>query len=303
MHCERLRIRPHHSWRKVSGDAPLRAPLRREDAVSRLKSQTPGSSRSEEIRNSIKEWLQCGESDLPDKIKNLLQNRVHPSPRFGFVSRKILERYESGDLSLHFHITEYVGDSGAGKIDDEVSQRSVVGQLFSGGLHLNDSASSALQSNRSVLCKQGHNVYGSVFVDVVKVVQGSEYLIPSMVRLQSLDDCLRLCGNTIQPVRFEFIRKIDVGTANREMVTRCICLSSKLIDSVVEGRTGVVQKIPDDSGQVWIDRGEFQPNCAFIRILILLENDLALFGHKAVDGLEYNIQMLLCPDQFEQGAI
>jgi hypothetical protein len=40
MHLEKRRIRPSHFWRKISGDAPPKAPLRRKDAVACVKSQS-----------------------------------------------------------------------------------------------------------------------------------------------------------------------------------------------------------------------------------------------------------------------
>src|SRR5258708_1517056 len=50
------RIRPSRSWPKVSGVAPLRAPLRREDAVSRAKSQSSLQERLEIDDELMKRW-------------------------------------------------------------------------------------------------------------------------------------------------------------------------------------------------------------------------------------------------------
>src|ERR1019366_5866062 len=62
-------------------------------------------SRSDQIRQSVKEWLKTGDDLLPDELKDLRQHNFNPQ-RLQFVSRRIVERYKDGSLSLHFHIQE-----------------------------------------------------------------------------------------------------------------------------------------------------------------------------------------------------
>ena len=57
---------------------------------------------SNRIRDLVEEWLKSGNDAVPDALKNLLEHdrycQVH--------SRRILERYKSGSLDLHFAFEE-----------------------------------------------------------------------------------------------------------------------------------------------------------------------------------------------------
>jgi hypothetical protein len=100
----------------------------------------------------------------------------------------------------------------------------------------------------------GHlgNVWRSMFVHVVKLVELPERigreLIPSVVRLQTLDEYLRVWMDApdfvaaFQPPRSTFGQRVDAEVGEREFV-----------DEVIEGRAEIMEAIPDDETKLLRD--------------------------------------------------
>jgi hypothetical protein len=104
-----------------------------------------------------------------------------------------------------------------------------------------------------------------MFVHVIKLVELPERigreLIPSVVRLQTLDDCLRVWMDApdfvsafshrhlpipedgeFQPPRSTFGQRVDADVGEREF-----------IDEVIEGRAEIMEAIPDDETKLLRD--------------------------------------------------
>jgi hypothetical protein len=147
--------------------------------------------KSERIRQLVKEWLKSGQRSLSEEIKNLLQNYDNPS----ILRKHILERYKHGSLSVHVHIF--------------VDAIRLVSQDYCAICHFSaddiDMQTKTLEIN--CVSEDGGHVQSSVLIDVCEFrenpqgVQIAERL-PTMIRLQGIDECVRTCGNPQQSFAF-----------------------------------------------------------------------------------------------------
>ena len=261
-------------------------------------------SRSDSIRHSVKEWLKSGDHRISDELENLLQCSVNPETLKVF-SRFIVERYKHGTLSVHFHIRE----SGlkvrhvcgqCERYSDPTEYCAVVQFLVSE----EQSKFAGLRDDLSVVCNDGNDVQRAVFVDVVESVEGTQRAIPSVVRLQSLDQCRSLCGNTSQPFAGDLIGEIGSCVGDWELVAGGRTTSGSRLD-----------QFPDDVIQDGLDVGEeVSCNCANLRrcageeshtldehpeFRIFLQRDAALSLSILPRSKDNFAQMFLCPDEFD----
>jgi hypothetical protein len=173
MRIQTSRIRPLRSWRKVSGDAPLRAPLkaslRREDALVRLKSQEFSYKLSREALDAITRETQ--------QIIERWDNRLI------IGSTKLAERYVGGHLDIHIHVRMS-------------NVPHIPGPTFPRHLNaISDERSVSEDSNRHDL--DGHNEF-PVLIDSVHIVDEPKRItkrVKSMMRLQTVDSC-QGCGTS-----------------------------------------------------------------------------------------------------------
>lgn len=110
----------------------------------------------------------------------------------------------------------------------------------------------------------------SVLIPVGQLIQLPEWMeecriIPSIVRLQLLDDCLHLRGDSLEttfasgcePMFIEADRKRRNFLDLLGQRTSVIVNQGKLVNDVVEGGAQVLQTIPDDQGEFsgWLPQG------------------------------------------------
>ena len=70
------------------------------------------NNHSDTIRLLSKQWLETGDHIFLDELKDVRQRKVDPKD-LKIVHSSLIERYEQGSLSFHFHFTDrfaYVGE-------------------------------------------------------------------------------------------------------------------------------------------------------------------------------------------------
>src|SRR6185437_10671275 len=142
------------------------------------------SQRRFQIGHLVKEWLKSGEDIVPDELKNILQHRID-SHGFQRFSRRIVERYKDGSLALHFHLFETSNDARLIQGHPYVPEYCAVSQFV-----VPQEGCEALQPPKlHVTGNCGGDAQSFVFVNVMQIIEGEERILPSVIRLQSLDEC------------------------------------------------------------------------------------------------------------------
>jgi hypothetical protein len=199
------------------------------------------SERSERIQRLVKEWLKNGNNGLPDELKDLLQNPidsqmlkggfeivpVFKGSRFGVKKDSILERYKHRRISLHLHFFKADSDAGVvGMIEPEAEGHyCAVAEFLVSQDRSNDGFQRTVTGGvRPIQFRipsdGGNQVQVPVLVNVMELgKQGQWMSLPSVVRLQTLDECHRLCGNVIQSAMFShgFVESLGAFADREEM--------------------------------------------------------------------------------------
>jgi hypothetical protein len=178
-HCERPRIRPSQSWPMVSGNAPLRIPLRREDALARPKSQEADLSAYTVSYRLLEEARKSWNQIISNEVVYFLD-----VPTLTFDAPKgIAKDYLKGQVWIECHVTfqlrfkpkrdiHYIVILEAGELRNTLRKLNPHRYTVSGNPH--------------VLVNVAH------FVESPKKV--ALLGVPSVIRLKAFNDGHCLCG-------------------------------------------------------------------------------------------------------------
>lgn len=227
------RIRPSHSWPKVSGDAPPRAPLRKEDAIVRSESQL------------YLEGLQCIR-DANSNFRKIIQNSRNWN---ALQQMDLLEGYRNGDFALILHIAVGVNDRMEGALASDgqsISSRNAFLILQSESLNVGGMKQG---NQKDVLIRN---------VEIVKAPQQEVSIIRSFVRLYVGNHSFVEGGTqAVYLSAFESVFKQFLAVENRELGVTVLDIRNVLSDCacvcVVESRSNVVDSIPDNERHVLCD--------------------------------------------------
>jgi hypothetical protein len=255
--------------------------------------------KSDLIRRSVKEWIEGGDDLVPDEIKDLLYHSVNPKI-FKMLSRRIVERYKDGTLSIHLHIRK-VGKQMDGQTYGEICS---IAQVLVSQDHVDMHDTTPLPLQIGVVGDNGGDVETLVLVDVMELVENSERAIPCCVRLQSLDQCNRVCADAAQTLRLNLVGKISLVSRDRKLIacTRNIggIGDHELPHKVVKDGAHVEQKISHDRTNLGRSFGlQADSQTKVLAIKVYHGDDFAMPARDSPDHLEYLVQMLLRPGEFE----
>ena len=262
-----LSSRSTHSSRKVLSDWPLLAPLGREDAVARPKSQ-----------DSLTKELPAKSIDNVDDVldgvtKNCLHKQaITDQSRFFYL-------YRSGRIHFHVHWTWFLNCAGQIKAYDlcAVFRRFPV--------------PSVINSDKSFASRDG-NVKGiwpefrscddkkAMFIDNVQLRKNPENIlvssVPTCIRLQLLDCCQgHIANEWSDPFLDGFLESFRLQ-ADRERCSASrgsgsFIQNGQLVDQVVQSGTGIVDTVTEYQGKRWVEfRRLWQSDDELLRIRIVL---------------------------------
>lgn len=150
----------------------------------------------------------------------------------------------------------------------------------------------------SVDMSEGYNRHHwyqqQMFVSDVQIVQGAEGIIPSLVRLDLVEDCgddilaRNLYLSTIDG-RFHFLSRLANGKL--DVVGRATCTADDFAGHEIEGGSKVVQCIANDQGQAfgqWCDNAELQRVLTGSRIFLDAESVKVSLN----EGVQFGIQLV-----------
>jgi len=254
------------------------------------------TTKADQIRQLSKKWLETGDNTILDELTYALHDGVH----FHVPNWRILERYKELSLELHAHFF-WLGDVRGVKNDTcGVSQ-------YARRCDAGDGSSARVEEpNILVTCTNGSERKCSVFIDVHELIQNPEgmqigALQPGLVRLQTLDECLRANGYASESVARALALETVSGFTDRELVfldRRLLVGENQLPDHVVEGRSKVMQTLPNDNAERKIRSGETESKIeAAIHVRISLGENAAFF-QTSFDVSPYRCQVFLSPDEF-----
>lgn len=256
------------------------------------------------IRRLSKEWLNTGDNTILHKLKQAIHDGVHIKKVF---NRFILERYKHSCLEIHFHsfrITNQRGmdantcavayDRGGADVSECLSRRMV-----------NDFQPSIGSVNRC----EGKR---PMLIDVHELVNDPEGMrigarIPSAIRLQTLDECLRLTGYTTKSVFPNLPLEARCGEADGKHV---VLVGGLLVDEhqlphdVIQSRSEVMQTLANYNTQsnVRWRKAEGKPEHATLNIRISLGDNAALIE----TGIEIgpnSLEVFFSPDDFLPNSV
>jgi hypothetical protein len=250
-----------------------------------------------------------GESldDFRNTFNNILKNNVG-----GFIwHRRIRERYKDGRLTIHLHFefTDYMVCVNSQSLMGSNTNSDISSPAFTGDskAHRPRCLNSSFKENRK-----------SVLVSVYDLLQLPERLIPSIVRLNRFDSSNGQCGNlairqTIQPVNMTSVRR-SVGKRKRRdaAVIGLAEVNSGLEISRRQFPQNIVERPTCVSGTVAHDATEL-PLRVWPQLIAKrgLEGFVCLLKDESVEFSFFvlpnhvlkNVEMVLCPDDFEPCVI
>jgi len=257
-----------------------------------------------QVRGLVEKWLESLENGIPHELEDALQHGVN-SVRFEAFSRRIVERYKNGGLSLHFHVFE-ARRHRIIEAQPDATESCAIAQFIIPQKH---------GANRVLLVQPFEDNGAShdcsqmeifVFVDVMEIVERFKRILPTVVRLQPLDQCHRLFGNTLKPFALQGSGEI-IGTATDRKgsaIPRFVrgIGQNEAVNDVIQGRADIEQEIADDRSERIRRFRQTYPQKHCIALRVFLGNDLAIAVSERAKDFDYRIQMLLCPDEFESGT-
>ena len=151
---------------------------------------------SSKIKALVKELIETNDYRILDKLKEIRKENAY-RPRCLYPD--LLELYKQGGLALHFHFlhreagNQFVhgsnGDGAGYRRFDNVEYCAVV--KLHREIEGKDGFSRNLEIQHGVFSDGGGECKHPVLVEVMEGVEPFECLIPSVVRLQTLDQCVR----------------------------------------------------------------------------------------------------------------
>jgi hypothetical protein len=261
-------------------------------------------TKAEAIRQLVKEWLETGDDHFLDALEHVTHDAVDFNKVF---NRVILEDYIQTRLKLHLHIIR-LGEVGFYPDVCAISQH----RLGSYGRIVQDSPSGGIGDVQVGLVgeNRGHGER-AVLIDVHELTQTPEGMsvgrhLPNVVRLQTLDDCLRLNGHPTESVA----RNLPIVTigrpANREHVFLnggSVVNKHQLPDDMIKCGTKVMQALANDDAELRVGSGQDKIEVEdpfFIRVAL---GSNAALVQAAFHHLPYRCEMFFSPDDFLPNAV
>lgn len=258
---------------------------------------TPRSPAAESYER-IESW-----DDVRDAFDHLRKRYVDRFP----WHREILQRYEDGRLTLHFHIATHEGGFCASACRD-------AGLKKNGGPAANAEGSGVtFRPNLEFPVKYttGGQKQQSMFVLVYGNSEQPKDFIPSLVRLNVFDLPERTCRDGVRlrkttqavttPIRIIGHWEVGCVPADNQLALRVS--DRELPHDVIQGRAEVAEAVADNRAEP----GRRLSRDSHIDLPYLLaflsEDRVRMRVSVASDfGLE-GVQMFLCPDDFEPGSV
>ncbi|HUF89193.1 MAG TPA: hypothetical protein VMR66_04360 [Gemmatimonadota bacterium] len=245
--------------------------------------------RQESAKKRLESW-----DDVRDAFDNLLKRPFH---RFKW-HRDILERYRDGRLAVHVHISISSGEFCLSALAASKQGRG---------------ASDGFVNDNLINIADGENDH-SVFVLVYDFMEPPKRLIPSIVRLNRPDYVNRTCGELTILKTLKFVDEplisgiVEDGEGNplipgsrRDFhVTR-----GEFPNDVIECGAGISDTVTDQNAPSTrgLIGGHWYEHCDGIILVFLQPSGLFVRLHVGADFGLQDIEVLLCPDDFEPGPI
>ncbi len=152
-------------------------------------------------------------------------------------------------------------------------------------------------------------VQGSVFVNVVEVPEQGKRMMRSVVRLQPLDRCKGGLRQTVEPAFLHLNPEVDRVRTDRELVSGRGLVGrvgkNQSPNYMVQGGTQAEEEVSDHNGEIpagvfgrELDRGK--PS---LRIVLMLNRNFALAVSEGFNLGAYSVEVILCPNRLENGAV
>ena len=262
------------------------------------------AERGKKIRSLVEKWLKSLEHAIPRELEDAFQHGIN-AKHFEALNRRMVERYKGGSLTMHFHFSEFRGERSI-ETQPDTAELCAVAQFL---------ISQESDEKRELLVKPfefdfasdgSSQMETSVLVNVVEFVEHRERFIPTMVRLQSLDECHRLFGNPVKPVALSSADEVFGSTANRKgrAVSQFVRRIGRdeAVNYVVERTADVEKKIANNARENLrrFRQGHTKNNQIALRVF--LSENMAIVVSESAKDVEYRIEMFLCPDEFESRA-
>jgi hypothetical protein len=260
-------------------------------------------NKAETIRQLTEKWLETGDDSILDEMKYVIHHGLSINP----FNRRILERYLESTPELHVHFIKI----GFGLESKSEHQCAVAKSLVSPLSCTVNTASNIAGGETWIDEFDRGQSKRPVLIDVHQLVQSPEgmvepILIPSAVRLQSLDDCLGLNGHTAESISSKLSIKPVHTLANRELVVSGrspVVTENQLIDDMVKRRPDIMQAVTNDTAKTQIGVGErCDEGIERIFIGVFLDNNGAVILMPSDLGT-YRCEMHFCPDDFFTDSI
>jgi hypothetical protein len=243
-------------------------------------------------------------------IVDVFQHRAHYGADMFSLCGSLIERYERQDLQLHWHLyADAKRTVDNGKRTDLCIVLNFVEVGLEPRLSINDPTLRAIGSESTMYSGEQHP---PVLVDVAKVVNDPQHRllkIPTVVRLQTLDECNRIWGHPKKPSLLGncVLESLWRRTDGEHIVFVGSVLRSKheFPHQVIEGRSEVLEEIskyhrePSGDGTFGnnpsniLIRGAFALSDYFCWVRLVILRRL---------GLE-RLEMFVSPDDFVSNGI
>jgi len=255
-------------------------------------------------KETIETW-----DDVRNAFDNILKNA---RDRFSW-HRDILKRYKDVRLSFHIHISGlFFGIPWKGCVSVEVN--SDIARL-AGPDELSDVMAFDHIKRHSVNVSDGQNQQ-TMFVFVREILDGKKNFIPSVIRLNALEDIDDRCGNFVFRKLSDLVIESFPILKNREVDNilstnesgRGIVIGD-LPNEVVQTGQGVNNAIAyeqtQSEGWFLLDDNIVKSEIACNNLILVdLEGDfIRLTIQVSPNFISERVQVLLCPDDFDPSSI
>lgn len=268
---------------------------------SRSQILPPSSARSEslaggQLRESRQDDVSNVVNELAEDVQDVLIER-------GTQFASFLQRYVDCELPLHLHFVVALG----GKAGQHCAIVKHVGKSHDVGV----STAAISQVDVSKVGDASSDGKPTVFVDVfecIQDVQRMEFvvkaLLPSVVRLQRIDECRHLIGESGESLQLVHLMPVPLqsvadGEHSSDVrgVRRFLGVSAnERIDNMVEGSTKVVDAVPDQQSDNWWRLGQSDDDVDFVRVRIELFPNAARAMSVPPNHAVQNLEVFMCAE-------
>lgn len=234
--------------------------------------------------------------------------------------QQILERYEDGRLVLHFHVFGKIGNT---CVRAEAASVKDIDLVVNGSCGCDGPATAGRRDGvRGVVDFGTCDQQQPMLVRIYEFMEPPQRRIRSVIRLYPLDGGKNICGaighevfQLRKTIRFGGLRIIQGDFKERESGAEQMILAGgierriepfqdDLKHHMIEDGSGVGKKVADEQAQCLIgldgDVGTARPTT----IDAFLSSEFVRIGIDIPDDFSFDfLQVLLCPDDFEFGAV